>query len=174
MLKNNGIVLEMSQLKGENQRLLGAMAFINQFSKPPSENKQSTFMFAYYGRYILRGVLLDTIQYVENGVFSEDMKYCVIKLTAKKTRRESGLSNIINEYNAAVGLEGHITLVAVPITADRSYPLIMPARLWSGNPIEIKRNNDKKLMNSSFRFFTNRALPLFKEGPNQTMVQAQP
>ena len=152
------MTLEISHQKTEIARLFGCMAFVKKLPDSYSKcTKQRSFMFAYHGQqYIRMGVLLDTIQYVENGVFSSNMNYCVIKLHANKTRRESLLIKIINEYNAAVGLEGHISLVALPIAGDHFFPTIMTGPRWAGNPIELKKNNDKMTTEPSFRFFTNK------------------
>ena len=157
--KNQRLVTENSHLKSKNQRLLEMVDKFKQQQPIGFQNKQRSFMFAYNGQYIQRGVMADTIQYVENGDIGggdSHVKYCVIKLHADKTRRESSLKYIINEYNAAVGFEGLISLVAMPMVTAQFFPTIMSTIQWAGNPVELKRNMDKMTMAPSFSSFTNK------------------
>ena len=160
--KISSMGLEISQLESVNQGLSECMAFMGR-GFIGRNNKQRSFMFAYHGQhYIQKGILVGIIEHVETGIFSDDMMYGVIKLHANKTKRESSLPLVINEYNAAVGIVEHrIIPVALPMATTTTtgqhccycFPAIMPAIRWSGNPIEIKRDKDKAT--GSFRFFVN-------------------
>ena len=131
------------------------MVFVEKLDALPTgrDNKHRHFMFAYYGEYIQRDIHQVAVEQVDNGIYNGDIKYCVIKMYLNKGRRESSLRYIIDEYNAAVGLEGHITLVALPIAAGRVFPIIMLSKLWRGNPIEVKRDMDKRSHDPLFRSF---------------------
>ena len=112
-------------------------------------NKVYRIMFVYKGPDFDPSIIADFINKMHSGVFSGDMKYCI--LSARVSAYLNKLYGFVVEYNRRVGAAGRIMLVSVSDLSGEYLPPVMPMVYTKSNPIQHKLVYDRKNCSSEVR-----------------------
>ncbi len=112
-------------------------------------------MFAFTGTTIRRSIVQNKIRLVEVRCLDGTVKYCHLRMFHVYGRRESVLLNIVKEYNALVGDDATITLVAL-----YGLPALIPDNKHPGNPLELQLQKDRLARPPGFESWENKLVAM--------------
>jgi hypothetical protein len=116
-----------------------------------SNEKVTSFMFAFKGPIFLEGMMHNKIEEMQFGVLRDDVKYCVVRLFQRNIRCAKHLSNLVHAYNRTLDQAYHIIPVAVENSIGGFFPLFIPESARLTNPIATKHAADKASNDPAFK-----------------------